>query len=77
MIPHGEARVGHPQAPMGNFHNLVRHRAEIIFGKDNHAAVSQWVTYWTDTLPRNTELVRAFRSRIEFDFRGKKVLAGR
>jgi len=57
-----------------NFQELVRHHAEIKFGKDNEAAIAKWVGYWTDTLSRNYGLVESFRSRIEINFQGKTVL---
>lgn len=59
---------------MSNFVDLVRRRAELILGRENEAAVSNWVGYWTETASRNLELVNAFRSRIEIDFHGKTVL---
>lgn len=59
---------------MANFYNLVRHYAEIKFGKDNDSAISKWMDYWTSTLSRNLDLVKSFRTRIHIDFRGKTVL---
>ena len=59
---------------MSNFQKLVRHYAEIKFGKENEAAIAKWVGYWTDTLSRNFDLVKSFRSRIDINFRGKTVL---
>ena len=56
------------------FETLVRHYAEIKFGKDNAAAIANWLRYWTDTLSRNLDLVNAFRSRTEISFSGKTVL---
>ncbi|MBI4442353.1 MAG: class I SAM-dependent methyltransferase [Acidobacteria bacterium] len=62
------------KALLSSFHDLAHRRAEIIYGKENQPAISRWVSYWTDTLSRNAELVNAFRSRIEFDFSAKTVL---
>ena len=59
---------------MSNFRALVRHYAEIKFGKDDEEAISKWVGYWTDTLSRNLELVKMFRSRTRIEFHGKRVL---
>jgi SAM-dependent methyltransferase len=59
---------------VSNFQNLVRHYAELKFGKDNQPAVEKWVGYWTDTLSRNFDLVRMFHTRTEFSFQGKTVL---
>ena len=59
---------------MANFEDLVRHYAEMKFGKENEAAISKWMDYWTSTLSRNVELVNSFRSRIQINFHDKTVL---
>ena len=59
---------------MSNFKNLVRHYAEEKFGKENEAAISKWIDYWTSTLSRNVDLVNSFRNRIQINFHGKRVL---
>ncbi|MBI4443143.1 MAG: class I SAM-dependent methyltransferase [Acidobacteria bacterium] len=59
---------------MSQFYDLVRREAEIKFGKKNEPAIAKWVGYWTDTLSRNFELVRMFRTRTEINFSGKTVL---
>ena len=59
---------------MSNFQKLVRFFAEEKFGAGNEEAISKWVGYWTDTLSRNLDLVSAFRTRTQIDFKGKRVL---
>jgi len=59
---------------MSNFQNLVRQHAQTKFPKDDQAAVEKWVGYWTDTLTRNLDLVKMFRTRTQIDLQGKTVL---
>ncbi|OFV91370.1 MAG: hypothetical protein A3H28_12000 [Acidobacteria bacterium RIFCSPLOWO2_02_FULL_61_28] len=59
---------------MSNFENLVRHYAEIKFGKENEPAISEWVEYWRETAGRNIELVEILSTQTEVAFAGKTVL---
>lgn len=59
---------------MPNFANVIRHHAEIKFGKENEPAIAEWVDYWRDTAARNIELVEILSAQTEVAFGRKTVL---
>lgn len=44
------------------------------FGPENRSAIENWLQYWSSTVERNQSILEFFRFRLNFSFKGKRVL---
>jgi SAM-dependent methyltransferase len=59
---------------MSHFVAKLKAHAEAEFGASNQAAIESWLGYWSSTVERNQSILEFFRSKLNLDLRGKRVL---
>jgi ubiquinone/menaquinone biosynthesis C-methylase UbiE len=69
----GEGTDNYAQA-MSHFATKLRIHAEAEFGVSNRAAIESWLGYWSTTVERNQAILHFFRSKLNLNLNGKRVL---
>lgn len=59
---------------MSNFAAKLRTHAESEFGISNQSAIESWLGYWSSTVERNQAILQFFRSKLNLNLQGKRVL---
>jgi len=59
---------------MSHFVRKLRAHAEAEFGVLNPSAIETWLGYWSSTVERNQAILQFFRSKLNLNLQGKRVL---
>jgi SAM-dependent methyltransferase len=59
---------------LSNFATKLRMHAEAEFGTSNRSAIESWLGYWSSTVERNQAILQFFRSKLNLNLQGKRVL---
>jgi SAM-dependent methyltransferase len=59
---------------MSQFATKLRTHAEVEFGVSNRVAIENWLGYWSSTVERNQSILQFFRSKLNLNLQGKRVL---
>jgi len=59
---------------MSHFATKLRSHAEAKFGASNRSAIESWLGYWSSTVERNHAILQFFRSKLNLNLKGKRVL---
>lgn len=59
---------------MSQFSTKLRAHAEAEFGASNRVAIESWLGYWSSTVERNQSILQFFRSKLNLNFKGKRIL---
>ena len=59
---------------MSHFATKLRAHAEAEFGASNRSAIEHWLGYWSSTVERNQAILHFFRSKLNLNLQGRRVL---
>jgi hypothetical protein len=59
---------------MSQFATKLRTHAEAEFGASNRVAIENWLGYWSSTVERNQSILQFFRSKLNLNLKGKRIL---
>jgi SAM-dependent methyltransferase len=59
---------------MSHFATKLRIHAEAEFGPSNRSAIESWLGYWSSTVERNQSILHFFRSKLNLNLAGKRIL---